>query len=158
MQKSVDKNDPDKKALSSYGLWCPELQQMFLRFVEERPVSDITCEFLSWSCQRLKGLGKSVLALVWENASWHISEKVCQWIRDHNTMVKRCGGVRILVCRLPVKSPWLNPIEPKWVHAKRAIVEPERVLTAQEIRERVCEYFDSEQLELLNRSIAQQIS
>ncbi len=31
-QKSVEKNDPDKKALSSEGLWCPELQRMFLRF------------------------------------------------------------------------------------------------------------------------------
>ena len=39
--------------------------------------------------------------------------------------VKQQGqGVRILVCYLPVKSPWLNPIEPKWVHSKRAIVEP----------------------------------
>ena len=25
---------------------------------------------------------------------------------------------------LPSKSPWLNNIEPKWVHGKRAIVEP----------------------------------
>ncbi len=32
LQKSIDKNDPDKKALSSYGLWCPELEKMFLRF------------------------------------------------------------------------------------------------------------------------------
>jgi hypothetical protein len=29
------------------------------------------------------------------------------------------------VCRLPVKSPWLNPIEPRWLHGKRAIVEPQ---------------------------------
>ena len=37
-------------------------------------------------------------------------------------------GVRLLACRLPRKSPWLNPIEPKWVHGKRASVEPDRLL------------------------------
>ena len=38
---------------------------------------------------------------------------------------------------LPTYSPWLNPIEPKWVHGKRAIVEPDRKLTADEVRQRV---------------------
>ncbi len=32
--------------------------------------------------------------------------------------------MRIVVCQLPVKSPWLNRIEPHWIHAKRAVVEP----------------------------------
>jgi hypothetical protein len=32
-------------------------------------------------------------------------------------------GVRPVVCQLPVKSPWLNPIEPKWLHGKRAVGE-----------------------------------
>ncbi len=47
-------------------------------------------------------------------------------------------GVRILPCCLPVKSPWLNPIEPQWVHRKRAIVVPTRLLSAQEVADRVC--------------------
>ena len=50
--------------------------------------------------------------------------------------------MRILACHLPVKSPWLNPIEPQWVHGKRAIVEPARLLSAQEVADRVCAYFD----------------
>ena len=50
-------------------------------------------------------------------------------------------GVRILACRLPSKSPWLHPIEPKWVHGKRAIVEPDRLLSAREIMERVYTYY-----------------
>ena len=158
LQKSIDKNDPDKKALSSYGLWCPELQKMFLRFVEERPVSEITCKFLEWCCQQLKSNGTKVLALVWDNASWHVSRQVRAWIREHNQTVKSSGGVRILVCHLPVKSPWLNPIEPKWVHGKRAIVEPERVLSAAEVRKRVCDYFNCQQLPLLQRSVKQEKS
>jgi hypothetical protein len=34
---------------------------------------------------------------------------------------------------LAVKSPWLNPIEPKWAPGKKAIVEPERLLAANEV-------------------------
>jgi hypothetical protein len=63
------------------------------------------------------------------------------WIRAHNRVVKQQGqGVRILACSLLVKSPWRNPIEPKWVHSKRAIVEPTRLLSAQEVADRVCAY------------------
>jgi hypothetical protein len=32
-------------------------------------------------------------------------------------------GVRIMSCLLPKKRPWLNLIEPKWMHGKRRIVE-----------------------------------
>ena len=42
---------------------------------------------------------------------------------------------------LPTRSPWLNPLEPKWVHGKRRIVEPTRLLTAHELEERVCAAF-----------------
>ena len=60
----------------------------------------------------------------------------------HNRQVKQTGtGVRMVVCPLPVKSPWLNPIEPKWMHGKRRIVELARLLTAEEIAERVCDCF-----------------
>ncbi len=44
-------------------------------------------------------------------------------------------------CFLPKKSPWLNAIESKWVHGKRKAVEPDRVLTAHELADRVCEIF-----------------
>ena len=52
------------------------------------------------------------------------------------------------------QSPWLNRIEPKWVHGKRAIVEPAQLLTAKELRQRVCDYFGCEQAELLPQKIA----
>jgi len=80
--------------------------------------------------------------LIWDNASWHISKAVRAWIRTHNQQVKRAGrGVRLVVCCLPSKSPWLNPIEPTWVHGKRALVEPARLLSAHEVAERVCAYY-----------------
>jgi hypothetical protein len=41
----------------------------------------------------------------------------------------------------PTKSPWLNPIEPKWVPGIRAVVEPKEALSAKQLAERVCAYF-----------------
>jgi predicted NACHT family NTPase len=149
MEQVWQKNDPDPKALACYGvLWQegpladPTREQMWLRFVTGRPVSDITTQFLDWCCQRLEAQGKRAWLLIWDNASWHISQLVRTWIREHNQQVKHTGkGVRILPFRLPTKSPWLNPIEPKWVHGKRAIVEPHGLLSARQLAERVCAHF-----------------
>jgi hypothetical protein len=143
------KEDPDRKALACYGLLiraCDNTllqDELWLRFVQKRPVSAITVQFLDWCCGKVQALGKRALLLVWDNASWHISEQVRTWLREHNRQVKRTGqGVRLVVCHLPTKSPWLNPIEPKWVHGKRRVVEPERLLTAPELMTRVCETFN----------------
>jgi hypothetical protein len=133
--------DPDPKALACYGLLRGDTGGMRRRFVAGRPVSQVTEDFLGWVCGELAREGKRALLLVWDNASWHISARVRAWIKEHNRRVKREGGVRIVSCRLPSKSPWLNPIEPKWGHGKRAIVEPERLLNAAEVEQRVCEYY-----------------
>ena len=117
----------------------------WLRFVDGRPVSAITIEYLVWCCAKLRAAGKEALLLVWDNASWHVSRAVRTWIRAHNRRVKWSGrGVRIVACYLPIKSPWLNPIEPKWVHGKRRVVEPARLLSADELIDRVCAAFGCE--------------
>ena len=142
--QAVAADDPDPKALACYGVLLRRPQQdeqVWLRFVDGRPVSAITTQFLGWCCSQLEAQGIPVWALIWDNASWHVSKAVRIWLRAHNHAVKQQGhGVRILVWRLPVKSPWLNPIEPKWIHSKRAIVEPTRLLSAQEVADRVCRY------------------
>jgi transposase len=100
----------------------------------------VTTVFLGWCCREAAARGKRALLLIWDNASWHLSQEVRAWVRDHNRRVKARGrGVRLLLCPLPIKSPWLNPIEPKWVHTKRQVVEPDRLLPAAELAERVCE-------------------
>jgi hypothetical protein len=120
----------------------PQADQLWLRFVDGRPVSAVTTQFLAWCCAKLAQHDVPVWVLIWDNASWHISKAVRAWIRTHNQQVKRASrGVRILSCCLPSKSPWLNPIEPKWVHGTRAIVEPARLLSAHEVAERVCAYY-----------------
>ena len=91
---------------------------MLLRFVAGRPISGVTCAFLAWVAGRLAAEGVRVLLLIWDNAPWHVSREVRAWIAAHNRRVKRDGGCRLLVCRLPSKSPWLNPIEPAWAQVK----------------------------------------
>jgi hypothetical protein len=93
--------------------------------------------------------GKRALLIVWDNASWHVSARVRAWSKAYNRRAKAEGGVRIVACLLPIKAPWLNAIEPKWVHGKRAIVEPERKLTAAEVVDRVCGYYGCERLKPL---------
>jgi DDE superfamily endonuclease len=149
----VGRDDPDPKALSCYGLLRTDTQRVWVRFVDGRPVSQVTEDFLEWVADRLAAEGKTALLLVWDNASWHISQRVRSWIKARNRRVKPQGGVRIVVCRLPVKSPWLNPIEPRWMHGKKAIVEPERVLTAQEVEVRVCTYYGGDHQEHLKQAV-----
>jgi hypothetical protein len=145
VEQDVPKDDPDPKALACYGVLLRQVGQperVWLRFVEGRPVSIITEQFLAWCCSKLHEAGVRVWLLIWDNASWHVSKRVRAWIRAHNRTVKQQGqGVRLVSCYLPVKSPWLNPIEPKGVHGKRAIVEPARLLSAHEIADRICAHF-----------------
>jgi DDE superfamily endonuclease len=119
----------------------PPAEQMWLRFVTGRPVSAVTTDFLAWCCDRLAEQGLTALLLIWDHASWHTSQAVRSWIRLHHQQVKtRQCGVRIVAYWLPVKSPWLNPIEPKWVHGKRAVSEPDRLLSAADLETRGCTY------------------
>jgi hypothetical protein len=139
VEPTVAKDDPDKKALACYGLLLPETNEVWLRFLDGRPVSAVTTVFLDWCCQELAARGATALLLAWDNASWHISQVVRAWMRDHNRAVKAgTQPVRLIVCPLPIKSPWLNPIEPKWRHTRRRIVEPDRLLPARELAQRVC--------------------
>ncbi len=143
-------SDPEPKAIACFGLLRADTQEMLLRFVDGRPVSHVTTQFLSWVAQRLAREGKKALLLVWDNARWHTSREVRQWIRSHNRRVRSEGeGVRLVVCPLPSKSPWLNRIEPKWVHGKRAVAEPERKLSVSEMKERLCQYYHCELMEPL---------
>lgn len=140
MAQTVATEDPDPKALACYGLpvrdeALPDAR--WLRFVDGRPLSAITIRFLTWCGDRLAAAGKTTLALIRDHASWPVRGPVRAWLRAHNQRAHRAGGVRIVSCGLPRQSPWLNPIAPKGVHAKRRVPEPARRLTARELEDRV---------------------
>jgi DDE superfamily endonuclease len=148
VEQMVADDDPEPQALACYGLLVRPAdpadaasEAVWLRFVDGRPVSGMTTQFLAWCGERLATTGTTTLVLIWDNAGWHLSKAVRRWLRAHNQRVHREGGVRLIPCFLPTQSPWLNPIEPKWVHGKRRIMEPARLLTAAELELRVCAAF-----------------
>jgi len=150
VEQTVARDDPDPKALACYGLLARSWdagqcrgEEMWLRFVDGRPVSAVTIEFLAWCAAHAAARDKRAVLLVWDNASWHDSQIVRAWLHQHNRQVKQSGrGVRLIACYLPIKSPWLNPIEPKWLHGKKRVAEPARLLTAAELADRVCATYD----------------
>lgn len=157
-EMTLPKEDADPKAVACYGILRADMQEVLVRFVDGRPVSPVTTAFLTWVGALLKADGKKALLRVWDNASWHVSKEVRWWVRAHNRRAKREGGVRILLGQLPVKSPWLNRIEPKWVHAKRAVAEPDRLLSKAELIGRICSYFTCKYVEHLKQAIAKKVA
>ena len=51
--KARAKDDPQPKALACYGLLRTDQDRVLLRFVEGRPVSRVTTDFLAWGADRL---------------------------------------------------------------------------------------------------------
>jgi len=77
-----------------------------------------------------------VIYVAWDNANTHQDDEV-------EAVVRGAAG-RLILLYLPTYSPWLNPIEPKWVHGKRAVAEPTRLLSMSELMDRVCAYYHCE--------------
>jgi hypothetical protein len=48
VERSPPRDDPDRKALCCYGLFRADTQAMLLRFVDGRPVSQVTADYLAW--------------------------------------------------------------------------------------------------------------
>lgn len=136
-----DTRERQNPALSCYGVRCSLTKQVYLGFFEGQPLSEMTWDFLQGLLALARLKGKKLLVLIWDNAGWHLSKRLRTWIHQYNQKAKETGDVRLLTHLLPRKSPWLNPIEPCWLHAKRAIWEPQRILSIAELKERLCSYF-----------------
>ena len=67
MQNEPDRHDSEPKAVACYGLLRTDTQSMLLRFVDGRPVSAVTTQFLAWLTARWAAEGKTALLLVWDN-------------------------------------------------------------------------------------------
>jgi transposase len=142
MQREPKRNEP-QKALACFGAVRQDTQEVLLSFSDGQPKSLQTWLFVMGLLSLARQANKRVLVIIWDNASWHKSKDIRQWIRMYNHAAKASDDPRLIVHRLPTKSPWLNPIEPRWVHAKRAVCEPDGELTPAELRRRLCEHFDT---------------
>jgi hypothetical protein len=140
VERQPARNESDK-AIACFGAVCQDTKERFLYFAEGQPNSENTILMLQQLLEVARQGNKRVLAIIWDRASWHKSKKLMRWKWKHNQAAKRDDDVRLLTCLLPVKSPWLNPMEPHWVHAKRKTVEPAGELTVAELKRRLCAHF-----------------
>ena len=145
IQRTPPKGTKDK-AISCFGAWCGELDSLVLDFANGYPNSEQMWAFIIRLLAVARQLEREVLVLIWDNAPWHTSKRIKQWIRAYNQAAKYTGDVRLVVFWLPIKSPWLNPIEPHWGHAKRHVCEPSGELESDELKRRICAYFDTQPL------------
>ena len=98
----------------------------------------VTRAFLARVAGQPAAEGARVLLLIRDNAPRPVSREVRTWIGEHDRRVEAAGrGCRLLACRLPGEGPRLDPIEPRRAHGKRAVVEPDRELAGQELRQRL---------------------
>jgi transposase len=132
------------QALACFGAVRQDTGQVLLSVSQGQPNSLQMWLFIMGLLAIARHERKRLVVMIWDNASWHKSKDLRQWIRVYNRAAKVAGEPRLLTHLLPVKSPWLNPIEPRWVHAKRAVCEPKGPLTAMELRRRLCSHFDTQ--------------
>lgn len=144
VERQAEKDDPEPKALACFGVVRDDTKQVYLYFCDGQPNSEETVVMLHCLVEVARREKKRMLVIIWDQASWHRSQRVRTWVREHNRRAKQEGEVRILTFLLPVKSPWLNPMEPRWVHAKKAVVEPSGELTALELKHRLCAHFQTQ--------------
>lgn len=144
-QRSPERGETEK-AIACFGGVRHDTDEVLLYFSDGQPNSLHMWMFIVGLLAVARDAGKQVLVLIWDHASWHKSQDIRRWIHIYNRMAKQQGEPRLLTHRLPTKSPWLNPIEPRWVHAKRGICEPNGVLTPDVLRQRLCAHFDTQPL------------
>jgi len=144
VQRDPLKSDKDNQALACFGALRQDTNEVYLSFSPQRPNSEMMWHFIMGLLEVARQENKAVVVLIWDQASWHTSQRIQRWIHAYNRLAKKHGEPRLLTHLLPSRSPWLNPIEPRWLHAKRAVCEPDGYLLPDELRERIVNYFDVE--------------
>ena len=122
VQRTPSSGEIDK-ALACFGAVCQKTRRKYFYFCPGQPNTDKVIVLLKRLLAVARDQGKQVLLIFWDQASWHKSQPLRQWIRTHNRHAKHHQDVRLLTYLLPSKSPWLNSMEPHWIHAKRKVAE-----------------------------------
>lgn len=75
--------------------------------------------------------GVRYLVVFWDHAPWHLAASVGMRVAAHNREAKQNGGVHVLLFALPIRSPWLMPLEPVFGQTKRAVGIAQRATMAE---------------------------
>ena len=154
VQRQPDPQD-QPKALACLGAVNQQTGQRYVYFCDGQPNTEKIILMLERLLAIARDQGKRVLAIFWDQASWHKSKKLKRWSRAHNRQAKQHGQVRLLTLLLPSKSPWLNSMEAHWVHAKRKVSEFDGKLPLAMLKRRLGAHFQVPLIEAhLNHSAA----
>jgi len=85
-----------------------------------------TWQHLKGTIRRYAAQGVRFLVLVWDNAPWHLAQRLQRLLARYNRHAKRHGRVRVKLFALPIKAPWLMPLEAVFGQTKRAVGPIER--------------------------------
>lgn len=89
----------------------------------EHTNSHETTAYLSERLLAHERMGHTTLVLIWDQAPWHVSKYVRNWIREHNGLVRREGrGTRLITVCQPKRAFWLNYVEPIIMHSKSKVL------------------------------------
>jgi hypothetical protein len=130
-----------QKALACFGAICQNTRRRYFYFCPGQPNTDSVILMLKRLLAIARDQGKRVLLILWDRASWHKSRKLSRWIKAHNRQAKQDGDVRLLTYLLPIQSPWLNSMEPHWIHAKRKVAQFEDRLPVAMLKRRLWAHF-----------------
>lgn len=143
VEREPKRDEPDK-TVACFGAVRHDTQAVCLNFSDGQPNTLQMWWFIIGLLAIARAEGKSVLVILWDNATWHKSHPLRAWIHAYNRAAKLLYQPRLLTFRLPIKSPWLNPIEPRWIHAKRSVCQPHGTLSPALLRARLCAHFHTQ--------------
>lgn len=129
VEQAVTRDDPDPKAVACYGLLTRAWDSARQRREDRLPLLVRPAGADPGQARRPARLGQRLLARLADRPA------LAPGAQPRGQADRRPSA------RLLVKSPWLNPIEPKWPHGKRKVLEPDRLLSAADLVERVCSAF-----------------
>ena len=85
-----------------------------------------TWQHLKGTIRRYAAQGERFLVIFWDNAPWHLAQHLHRLLARYNRHAKRHGRLRVLLFPLPIKAPWLMPLEAVFGQTKRAVGPMER--------------------------------
>jgi len=120
-----------------YAALEDESQEAFLGWAEGQPNTGNTIAFLEALLAHYQALGKRFIVLLWDRAPWHTSQGTRRWVREYNLRAKQEGLTRMVLCYLPVRSPWLMPLEAIFGWIKHQVLGPRLFGTLKGLQEAV---------------------
>ena len=134
----------EKKAIACFGAICQESGEPYFYLADGQPNTERTIVMLKALLIIAQSKSKWVLVVLSDRATWHQSKRLKLWLRVHNLLAKKAtNGVRLLTYLLPLKSPWLNPMETIWLHAKHKWLSLMVSLSVEILKARLCAYFQT---------------